>query len=217
MKPVMSSHRYARASVHGRFQGFHLGHEEYLRAALHQCDYLFVGLAMPDPKDLRGREVAPHRHVDGSNPFTYYEREEMVRAFLASEGVSESCFRVHPFPIDDVRAIENYLPPRTEVTLLTTVYDQWGEYKSGILEQLGYDVQVLWRRTYDTRITSGAEVRRRMREGEDFEALLSPAVTAAVQRLGLAHRLRAGRLSQSADRTSSDRLGTWSEIDPIRH
>ena len=188
MMDKSSSREYG--SVHGRFQGLHLGHEEYLLAAMERSSYLFVGLAMPDPSDLRGRNVAAHRHERTNNPFTFYERDEMVRACLHGGGYCESQFRTYPFPIDDLSSISNYLPRRADLALYITVYDEWGEYKVRVLREIGYDVSVLWRRDPATKVATGTQLRQHMRQGKDFSHLVSSGVASVVDDLGLADKLR---------------------------
>ena len=117
-------------SVNGRFQGLHLGHEEYILAAKQRCDYLYIGLAMPDPNDRSGKVVDAHRHDLRNNPFSFHERAELIRACLLGAGHSDSEFTVRPFPIDDLAGVSNYLPDRSEVRLFVTIYDSWGEHKA---------------------------------------------------------------------------------------
>src|SRR6266508_4802534 len=73
--------------IHGRFQPFHNGHLEYLRATRDLCDSLVVGITNPDPETIREDPTSEHRHLPESNPFTYFERLLMVRDVLRDEGV----------------------------------------------------------------------------------------------------------------------------------
>ncbi|MEM9652500.1 MAG: adenylyltransferase/cytidyltransferase family protein [Actinomycetota bacterium] len=177
-------------SVHGRFQGLHLGHEEYLIAAKRRCDYLYVGIAMHDPVNLSGVVVSDHRHELASNPFTYWERAQMVRAALLGAGYSADEFETHPFPIDDPSRLANYLPVDGGIKVYTTVYDSWGRFKVARLVECGYEVEVLWEREATEKLTTGTELRRRMAAGVDFTDLVSSSVGSFISDWSLVDRLR---------------------------
>ena len=114
----------------------------------------------------------------------------MIRACLSEAGYCDSQFRTYPFPIDDLGSVSNYLPRRADLTLYTTVYDEWGEYKVRGLREIGYDVSVLWKRDPATKVATGSQLRQLMREGKDFSHLVSLGVASAIDNLCLADKLR---------------------------
>src|SRR5438034_7277150 len=86
--------------VHGRFQPFHNGHLEYLRAARELCDTLIVGITNPDPTAIVEEPTSEHRHLPESNPFTYFERLLMVREVLRDESIPHDRSIIIPFPVN---------------------------------------------------------------------------------------------------------------------
>lgn len=60
-------------SVHGRFQGVHLDHEEYILRLMAKCAHLFIGLALPNTSGLSKESPQSRRHDPANNPFSYYE------------------------------------------------------------------------------------------------------------------------------------------------
>ncbi len=96
--------------VHGRFQPFHNGHLEYLRAARDLCDTLIVGITNPDPTVILEEPTSEHRHLPESNPYTYFERLLMVREVLRDEGVPDERWIIIPFPVNSPDRWRYYLP-----------------------------------------------------------------------------------------------------------
>ena len=76
--------RYGMA--HGRFQPFHRGHLEYVLAALARSEHLIVGITNPDPWQTRAEAADAQRHTPEANPFTFFERQRMIRAALHEAG-----------------------------------------------------------------------------------------------------------------------------------
>jgi cytidyltransferase-like protein len=164
-------------SVHGRFQPFHLGHLEYVLAAAHQCDFLWVGITQPEISNLQSGGAQPaHRYEPSDNPFTYWERVLMVSASLAEAGVDEGIYRIVPFPIERPESLLDYVP--MEAVAYTTVYETWNEQKIQLLNGIGYRVEVLWQR--DTKEVAGGTVRQLLRSGDERWRGLVPAATARI-------------------------------------
>ena len=72
-------------SVHGRFQGLHLDHEEYILRLMAKYAHLFVGLALPNPNGLSKESPQSRRHDPANNPFSYYERTQMLRGCMRNK------------------------------------------------------------------------------------------------------------------------------------
>jgi nicotinamide-nucleotide adenylyltransferase/phosphinothricin biosynthesis protein PhpF len=171
------------ASVHGRFQPLHLGHLEYLLAPARRCRLLVVGITNPDPWQVRAEPAAPHRGAESANPFTYYERMLMVAGALRDSGVADTAFAIVPFPHSFPERLHHYLPENALVLL--TIYDGWGEEKERRFRDLGRATEVLWRR--DTTVTSGTDLRRRLRAGEPWEHLVPAAAARVIRSLPAGH------------------------------
>ena len=179
--------------VMGRFQGLHLGHMEYLLAGAERCDHLIVGVTNFAPWEEAPAGLKDLNRVrPAANPFTYYERMAMLRDSLTEAGLPRERFDVVPFPIEHPEHILNFIPG--DAVCYVTIYDQWGEHKRRVLEELGLCTRVLWVRTGAQRLTSGTEVRRLIAAGEPWEHLVPPAVRRYLVEHNLVDRLRqAGR------------------------
>jgi cytidyltransferase-like protein len=162
--------------VHGRFQPFHLGHFEYLCAAEQRSDHLIIGITQYEP-DLKDRESPRHRLNSSDNPFSYWERVEIISAALRSARLNLDKFSIVPFPIHMPELIDNFVDSRS--IMFTTIYDRWNEEKVRRLEERGFNVCVLWKR--EIKIYEGKSVRVAMREDrQQFERLVPVGVAEAV-------------------------------------
>jgi nicotinamide mononucleotide adenylyltransferase len=176
-------------SVHGRFQPLHNEHLEYIEAALSRVEFLHVGITQYQRGDLREVEGASeHRSDLSSNPFSYYERAELVCLTMQALGISEYRFRVAPFPIEQPSQLADFLP--LDIPVLTTRVDQWNDRKIDLLTAAGYEVEVLYER--DPKGVSGAEIRALM-AGDDpaWEALVPKPTVAYLRTLNLSKRMAA--------------------------
>lgn len=158
--------------IHGRFQMLHKGHMEYLLAGMNRCERLIIGICNPDSTLMKYDAANPHRATASANPLTYFERYEMIKGALLESGAGS--FDIVPFPINYPELIHNYTP--IEAKYYVTIYDQWGEKKKRLLEELGCDVDVMWTRTDNERFTSGTEVRQKIINGEEWSDLVPPFV-----------------------------------------
>ncbi len=168
--------------VLGRFQPIHLGHIEYLRAARVECSRLVIGITSPDLQDLVETPEDRARSAAGNNPYTYFQRATMVEAACLDDGWDRSDFMVVPAPINTLSKLPQYLPPSEEAMVFVTIYDEWGDAKKRKLEELGYDVVTLWRRSMSERLTSGTSIRAQLRAGKDeWKRFVAPSVAALLQ------------------------------------
>ena len=135
-------------SIHGRFQPFHNGHLEYALGALRKSNHLMIGITQFEIEALKwsGLDIAKHRSEPSANPFSYVERVEIIESALKAEGVGSDNFTIVPFPIETPNMLDQYL--RKDAVIFTTVYDDWNRSKIKLLRDHGYDVRVLWERTY---------------------------------------------------------------------
>ena len=176
--------------VHGRFQGLHHGHMEYILSAKKNCKHLLVGICNADPAQTMYDAANPTRSEQDANPFSYYERFCMLRNALLEAGMTKMQFDILPFPINLPALILNYAP-RNAIYYMT-IYDKWGEKKLSTLQELGLKVEVLWRRPMTERFTSGNEVRRCILENAPWNHLVPEAVYTYITQNGLDVRMRKG-------------------------
>lgn len=168
--------RAPRGMIHGRFQPFHNGHLEYLRGAADRCDELFVGITNPDPARIRPEPSDPERHLPESNPWSYVERLLMVKAAAADLGLE---VHVIPFPVNEPELWPAYVPDG--VTQFLRLFSEWGGTKLERMRDAGYEVVILDEGV--AKGVSGADVRRALREGGDWESLVPPGVARVIRGL----------------------------------
>jgi nicotinamide mononucleotide adenylyltransferase len=174
--------------IHGRFQVLHNDHLTYLLAGKARCDHLVVGITNPDPILSREDEADPIRSTLLANPLTYFERYTMVIAALIEEGVVGHTFSVVPFPINLPELYRYYVP--MEAVFFVTICDKWGDRKHELLTGQGLNVEVMWRRTPDTKGLTGADVRNRMVRAEPWEHLVPRSTARLLAKWNIVDRLR---------------------------
>jgi nicotinamide-nucleotide adenylyltransferase len=162
--------------IHGRFQPFHLGHLEYLRGAAAHSDDVWVGITNPDPSRVRPEASDPLRHLPESNPWSYAERLLMVEAAAEDAGVP---VHVIPFPVNEPALWPAYVP--RGVTQYIRHFSEWGGTKIERFRTAGYEVVVLDEGA--EKEISGADVRRAMRGGGDWRALVPAGVARVIDGL----------------------------------
>lgn len=158
--------------IHGRFQLFHNDHLRYALLAKEQCEKLIVGITSPENANLLREDVDPHRSNAAANPFTFYERFNMVKVALLEAGLKREDFEIVPYPIERPEILYNYVP--LSATSFFTIYDDWGYEKLHRLGELGYGTHVL----FDTRDKAmcSTEIREKIVNEQDWKRMVPPAV-----------------------------------------
>lgn len=172
--------------IHGRFQLLHNDHIKYLLAGKERCDHLVVGITNPDPSLTRTDSADVARSSGRANPFTYFERYRMVREALAEHGLRDE-ISIVPFPINFPELYFYYVP--LHATFFLTIYDDWGERKLQIFQQMELQTEILWRRPLSRKGLSAADIRKKIVDKEDWQHLVPPAVARLVESLNLRQRL----------------------------
>lgn len=163
-----------KGCVHGRFQPPHLDHMHYILAALEQVEHLIIGIAQPNAPFLDDCPADPHRALQADNPLTYVERCLAIEKMLTGVGVSRDRYSFSPFPIDHPEELPSHVP--TTVPCFTTIVNEWSKKKIEVLRAMGYDVRVLWDKSYATGI-SGSDIRKRIRYSDaEWKNTVHPAV-----------------------------------------
>jgi cytidyltransferase-like protein len=165
--------------IHGRFQPFHNGHLEYLRGAAGRSDEVFVGITNPDPTRVRPEPADPERHMPESNPFSYWERQLMVKAAAGDLGLDAQRLHVIPFPVNEPELWPAYVPEG--VTQYLRLFSEWGGTKLERMREAGYEVVVLDEGA--EKEISGRDVREAMRSGGNWESLVPPGVARVLRSL----------------------------------
>lgn len=173
--------------IHGRFQPLHNGHLEYLLAAKKRCDFLYIGITNPDIHRTTENHTDLKRSKTSSNPFTYYERLEMICRTMCANDVQRSEFEVVPFPINYPNLISSYVP--MSAVFFITIYDDWGWFKHQELQNLGVDTDIMWIRDEKEKVISGTEIRSRIKQKKDWKNVVPLQVYDYISNRNLNERL----------------------------
>lgn len=173
-------------SVHGRFQPLHNGHLRYILKAKDYCDFLWIGITQYNIYNLLKSPQDPHRHESFHNPFTFFERIEMITQALLDNGLSLYKFDIIPFPIDKPNLLPDFLP--ITVTIFTTIYDEWNKYKIEVLKKQGYKVEILWEESVKT--VDGINIRNQiLNDNEIWKRNVPQATIDVVEKYHIRDRL----------------------------
>jgi nicotinamide-nucleotide adenylyltransferase len=149
--------------IHGRFQPFHNGHFDYLKAALQRCQRLIVGITNPEPSTIVETAADDHRHKADANPYSFYLRARMVQETVA--GSPDCASRIAdvtivPFPIHTPAVWAHYVPGHDVVQFMRLI-DPWDDEKRVAFAVYGFAIEIL----DGGRLTSGSEVRADLQRG----------------------------------------------------
>lgn len=158
--------------VHGRFQPFHNDHLVYVMAALERCRHLVIGISNPDPTLSANEELDPGRLSPMKNPFTYFERMEMVNRTMHGAGVNPERISIVPFPVSFPELYRYYIPD--DAVFFMTVYDAWGRRKAQMFKEAGRVVEIMWNRPIEEKGITASEVRDAMLRDLEWKNLVSP-------------------------------------------
>lgn len=171
--------------IHGRFQLFHNDHLNYALLAKEQCKKLIVGITSPENAALIREEIDPHRSEAASNPFTYFERYEMVKLALLEAGIKREDFEIVPYPIERPEILYNYVP--LSATSFFTIYDDWGYEKLHRLGELGYGTHVLFDKR--EKAMCSTEIRQKIFNEDEWKDMVPNAVYEYIVKNGLTEKV----------------------------
>ena len=176
-------------TAHGRFQLFHNDHLKYILAVAKKCDYLLIGITNPDVTLTAPCTANPHRSLREANPFSYYERMQMIRGAVLEADLARDAFDIVPFPINRPELLLNYIP--TDAVHYMSIYDDWGWEKKEVLDDLGLQTEVWSERSLEEKGISGTDVRALIAAGDpSWQTQVPPFVRDYLLETGLVERLR---------------------------
>ncbi|CAB4935625.1 unannotated protein [freshwater metagenome] len=130
----------ALACVTGRFQPVHRQHMELFELALAEADHLIVAITNPDIQARQEVATSLHRHSVAANPFTYFERVQlMTRALDAAGYLSRTT--IVPFDLTRPEVWTDYVP--RSARHFVRAHTDWERQKAGWLRDAGYAVTLL--------------------------------------------------------------------------
>lgn len=171
--------------IHGRFQLFHNDHLQYALLAKDRCKKLIVGITSPENTVMIREDIDPHRSETASNPFTYYERFNMVKLALLEAGVPRDDFEIVPYPIERPEILYNYVP--LSATSFFTIYDDWGYEKLHRLGELGYRTYVLFDKR--EKAMCSTEIRKKIANNEEWRYMVPDAVYEYIMKNNLTEKV----------------------------
>ena len=191
-----------RGVVHGRFQGLHLKHMEYLLAAKMRCRLLYVGITHPgifacsaaSPLDVHGTLVR-------DNPLAYIERYEMIRDSLLEFGVKREEFEIIPFPVDRPDVLAQYAP--ADAVYYMSICGEWDREKEKILSSLGLKTEILWERDPEEKGITGTELRALIAGDGSWRQYMPKAAAEYLTEHGLDEHIK-NLFSAGSDRVDRD-------------
>ena len=158
----------------GRFQPFHLGHLEAIKHILTQVDEIVIIIGS-----------AQHSHTL-ENPFTAGERITMIRLALREAEVNSERYSAMPLPDAEFHKVwvAHLLSQTPEFQVAFTNEPLTGR----LLKEASLRVEKIPFYHRDT--FTATEVRRRMLNDGDWEALLPTKVATYLNRIGGVERMR---------------------------
>jgi len=160
--------------IHGRFQVLHNDHLKYLLAGKKRCRHLVIGITNPEPALTTEDAADRQRSRTEANPFTYFERYRMVYVAMRLAGIEPDQFSIVPLPINFPDRYKFYVP--LDAVFFLTIYDDWGEKKLKIFQDLGLKTEILWRRPLTEKGLSSSTIRELITTGQSWEHLVPEPV-----------------------------------------
>ncbi|MDD4983982.1 MAG: hypothetical protein PHH82_04065 [Candidatus ainarchaeum sp.] len=161
------------AYTHGRFQPFHKGHLKFVLYLLGKYDILYIGISNPLRKIPAGfegfseklKESLEHARDPRSNPFNYFEREQIILDSLREEGVDLSRVKILPhFAIYEDSNWFELMPPKESTVIAIPAKDEHHFEKIRGYEKVGYKVEIIPQMSKDI---SGSRVRESIYAGTE--------------------------------------------------
>ncbi len=167
-------------AITGRFQPFHLDHLDLVKQGLAYGGTVVIGITNPDQRSLKAVSSSAHRHKQSANPFSFWERQQIILAVLQELGVAAQRFRIVPFPLDEPTTWFGYIPQPTRQ--LVRVFSDWEADKVAALRAGGYAVDLI--EGDPASKISASEVRQAMVQGEPWQQWLPSAAVEILQGYG---------------------------------
>jgi nicotinamide-nucleotide adenylyltransferase len=160
-----------RAFYIGRFQPYHLGHQQVLEQISLEADEIVIGI---------GSAQLSHT---ASDPFTSGERVIMITRSL--EHLSKVLYVI---PIEDIRRNAVWVAQVCSMTPHFDVVYTNNPYVIRLFEESGFNVKKS--PLYQREKFSGTEIRRRMLSDEPWEHLVPIAVVNVIEEIDGVRRLK---------------------------
>jgi len=170
----METYEFRRALYVGRFQPFHLGHLKAIKDVVGKAAELVIAIG------------SAQYGYDPLNPFTGGERLTMIRLALNEAKVNPAKYLIVPVP--DLHR------PLVWVSWVVSLVGYFDVAFSNepvtvrAFKEKGYRVEPI--RLYRQELYSGSEIRRRMREDEEWRDLVPKSVASYIESLDGVARIK---------------------------
>ena len=153
------------ALILGRFQPFHLGHLELIRAVKNRYDKIIIAVGSAQEKGT------------SENPFDKDERRDMIKLGLESADI----FEYDIVCIDDINNDEKYVTHVESIVPEFNVIYSGNELVLKLFKQAGYLTK---RFDYVNREEwNGTSIRKMMLEGGEWKSMLQPEVSTFIDKI----------------------------------
>lgn len=169
-----------RGLVIGRFQPFHHGHQYLVEQIAADVDEVIVGIGS-----------AGQSHT-ASNPYTSGERVQMVETVLESLST-----RNYPIPIPDIDRNAMWVSHITTLCPAFEVIYTNNPFVERLFQEAGFEVRST--PLHKREVYRGAEIRRRMLEGEEWGHLVPDPIETVVEEVDGIARLQAATRDDEPD------------------
>ncbi len=181
--------KYPIGVVHGRFQPLHKDHLKFILVAFERAELMYVGITNPDASLTAADKADSNRSQLSANPCTYYERLEMVRLALMEAGIAQERFRVVPFPINFPELLPSYCP--ATAVFFHTIYDAWGDRKLELMQRVGLQVELLWKKPESEKGISASQIRKAIVANRPWQHMVPESVAQYLVENNIDDRIRA--------------------------
>lgn len=164
--------------VHGRFQPFHNEHLDYVLKGLARSDKLIIGITNPEPSEFILDKASEHRHLPESNPYTYFQRHEMIVQCIEDCKIDLKKITIIPFHLFNKKKWSYYLPRPDNVVQYVRVFSDWEEKKIELFKKYGFSVNVLDRNA--PKNVEATQVRKKFNENGNWKELVPPGTVRVI-------------------------------------
>jgi len=153
------------ALIIGRFQPFHLGHLELIRAVKNRYEKMIIAVGSAQEKGT------------SENPFDKDKRKDMIKLGLESAGI----FEYDIVCIDDINDDDRYVAHVESISPKFDVIYSGNDLVLKLFKEAGYLTE---RFDYINREEwNGTSIRKMMLEGGDWQSMLQPEVSAFIDNI----------------------------------
>ena len=153
------------ALILGRFQPFHLGHLELIRAVKNRYEKMIIAIGSAQEKGT------------SENPFDKNERTNMIELGLESAGI----FEYDIVCIDDINDDDRYVAHVESIVPKFDIIYSGNDLVLKLFKEAGYLTE---RFEYINREEwNGTSIRKMMLEGGDWKSMLQPEVGAFIENI----------------------------------